>query len=113
MRTPQARYVGKIAQAFDRLQRYGMEGVLDGIAKFIQVTGDTSIARRMKPWQVLRFLWDCSGAPTKCVMSASENAAFEEAEQQKEDQARQAALLEQLSNAGKNNAAAAQQNGLQ
>lgn len=113
LRTPQARYVGKIAQAFDRLQRYGMEGVLDGIAKFIQITGDTSIAARMKPWPVLRFLWDCSGAPMKCIMSASENAAFEEAKRQKEEQLQQAALLEQLSNAGKNNAMAAQQNGLQ
>lgn len=109
LRTPQARYVGKIAQAFDRLQRYGMEGVLDGIAKFIQVTGDTSIAERMKPWPVLRFLWDCSGAPMKCIMSASENAAFEEGKRKREGQLQSAALLEQLSNAGKNNAIAAQQ----
>lgn len=109
LRTPQARYVGKIAQAFDRLQRYGMEGVLDGITKFIQVTGDTSIAKRMKPWPVLRFLWDCSGAPMKCIMSASENSKFEEEIRTHEEEARKAALLEQLSGAGKNNAMAAQQ----
>ena len=109
LRTPRARYVGKIAQAFDRLQRYGLEGVLNGLAKYIQISGDTRIAKRMKAWEVLRFMWDSSGAPSKCIVSASENDEMVEAEKAQEEQMRQAALMEQLARTGKDNAAAATQ----
>lgn len=109
LRTPKARYVGKIAQAFDRLQRYGLEGVLDSLTKYIQVTGDARIAKRLKAWEVLRFMWDSSGAPSKCIVSASENSKMVEEERAQEDQMRQAALAEQLARAGRDNAAAAAQ----
>ena len=109
LRTPRTRYLGKIAQAFDRLQRYGLEGVLNGLAKYIQVSGDTRIAKRMKAWEVLRFMWDSSGAPSKCIVSASENSKMVEEEKAQEDQMRQAALAEQLARAGKDSAAASAQ----
>ncbi len=109
LRTPRTRYLGKIAQAFDRLQRYGLEGVLNGLAKYIQVSGDTRIAKRMKAWEVLRFMWDSSGAPSKCIVSASENSKMVEEEKAQEDQMRQAALAEQLARAGRDSAAASAQ----
>ena len=109
LRTPRTRYLGKIAQAFDRLQRYGLEGVLNGLAKYIQVSGDTRIAKRMKAWEVLRFMWDSSGAPSKCIVSASENSKMVEEERAQEDQMRQAALAEQLAKAGRDSAAASAQ----
>lgn len=109
LRTPRTRYLGKIAQAFDRLQRYGLEGVLNGLAKYIKVSGDTRIAKRMKAWEVLRFMWDSSGAPSKCIVSASENSKMVEEEKAQEDQMRQAALAEQLARAGRDSAAASAQ----
>ena len=109
LRTPRTRYLGKIAQAFDRLQRYGLEGVLNGLAKYIKVSGDTRIAKRMKAWEVLRFMWDSSGAPSKCIVSASENSKMVEEEKAQEDQMRQAALAEQFARAGRDSAAASAQ----
>lgn len=106
LNVPAARYVGKIAQAFDRIQRYGLEGVLDSIGKLVQLTGDSSIMARLKPWHIMRFLWDSSGAPRKCLVSAEENEELEQAAREQAQQAQQAALLEQLSKAGKDQAMA-------
>ena len=83
--------------------------VLNGLAKYIQVSGDTRIAKRMKAWEVLRFMWDSSGAPSKCIVSASENSKMVEEERAQENQMRQAALAEQLARAGRDSAAASAQ----
>lgn len=106
LRLPQVRYLGKIAQAIERIQRYGMEGALATIANFVQVTGDVSIAKRLKPTPILRFLWDSSGAPSECIMTDEESNQLEDEEKKEMQMQMLAQLMQQQAAANKDNAVA-------
>lgn len=69
---PVVRYTGKIAQAMEQVQQYGLEAVIDSLLRIIQGTGDASILQAIDLYKVLLFLWDANGAPADCLLSEDE-----------------------------------------
>lgn len=100
--TPQIRYTGKIAQAIDRIQRMGQEGEIQFVANYTQMTQDPSMLKCLKPYEILRFHWESSGAPINCILTKDEYDQMIQAEQQtaaQQAQIQQAAELTQIQQA--------------
>lgn len=103
---PNIRYLGKIPQALERAYRYNLEGSLRTLGEWVQLTGDNRILNRIDPAALLEFVWDADGSPFSILKDKEQVKEEEKQEQQLMQQAQEAALLEQLSKANKNNSQA-------
>lgn len=103
---PQIRYLGKISQAIERIQRYGIEGALDLIIRYTQGTGDTTMMEALKAFEILRFLWEASGAPIKCIMTEDEFKDMLEKKDKLATLQQEMLLMQEQAKANKDNAQA-------
>lgn len=85
---PQVCYLGKIAQAIERVQRRGINEALESIIAYTQSTQDASMLEALKPRAIARYIVEASGAPSDIMLT---DAELEELDERK----RQAALLAQ------------------
>lgn len=106
---PNVVYLGKIAQAIERVQRMGINDVLDRIIHYTQGTGDTSMLESLKPHLIARYLVESSGAPSDIMKNDREmeemmmqKQAQAQAMMQAEQQAQDVNALAQLSRASTN-----------
>ena len=60
---PNVSYLGKIAQAIERVQRRGIDQALETIIGYTQATGDGSMLQALQPRQIARYVVEASGAP--------------------------------------------------
>ena len=91
MLNPNVCYLGKISQAYERVQRSGNRQVTDFILQYTQRSGDTRMLDVFKPEQALRHELEVSGCPVDVVM---DDVELEQMRQRKE-QERQAAAEQQ------------------
>lgn len=103
---PAVSYLGKISQAIERVQRYGVEAVMQTIAQFIQTSGDASVLDCIKIPEIVRFMYESSGAPMKGLRTEKEIADIQQQRQQAEQAAQQIQLMQGMAQAGKDAAAA-------
>lgn len=96
---PNVSYLGKIAQAVERVMMRGTDGVLENVLMYTQATQDPRMLKRLNTDVILRVWMDYSGAPTDLVISDADAQLQDEAEmramQQQQaamQQAEQAAL---------------------
>ena len=104
MMNPRVCFLGKIAQAIERVQRRGIEDVLQTIISYTQATGDSSMLESLNPRMIGRYIVESSGAPADIIKSDAELAVLDEqkaammaAQQEQQDAV---AAAEVLSKAG-------------
>lgn len=104
MMNPRVCFLGKIAQAIERVQRRGIEDVLQTIISYTQSTGDSSMLESLNPRMIGRYIVESSGAPADIIKSDAELAVLDEqkaammaAQQEQQDAV---AAAEVLSKAG-------------
>lgn len=100
---PQIRYMGKIAQAVERVQRYGLEGSLSFMSNLMQITQDPSMIETLNPYEIVKFMWDASGAPTDCLKTKKEYQALQQQKAQQAQALQQLQALETISKTQTNN----------
>ncbi|MBT9449984.1 hypothetical protein ICN84_07840 [Akkermansia glycaniphila] len=103
---PAVSYLGKISQAIERVQRYGVEAVMQTIAQFIQTSGDATVLDCLKIPEIVRFMYESSGAPMKGLRTEKEIEEIQKQRQQAEQAAQQAQLMQDMAQANRDNAAA-------
>lgn len=103
---PTVSYNGKISQAIERVQRYGVEAIMQTIAQFIQTSGDTSVLDCLNIPKIVRFMYESSGAPMEGLRSEQEIVAIQKQREQAMQAAQQIQLMQGMAQAGKDAAAA-------
>ncbi len=113
MMNPKVCFLGKIAQAIERVQRRGIEDVLQTIITYTQATGDPSMLESLNPRMIGRYIVESSGAPADIIKSDAELDELDkkklEAQQAAEEQQDAMVAADVLQKAG--GAAAAVQKG--
>lgn len=104
--SPRVKYNGRIAQALDRVQRYGLDDGMDAIGRFVQMTGDTSVLMGIDADEYLRFVWKTSSAPQAILRSQDEVEKMKKQQEAMAMEAQKAEIDRQNAAANKDNATA-------
>lgn len=96
MLNPNVCYLGKIAQAIERVQRRGIDSALQTVVSYTQATQDTRMLDALDIRLIARYIVESSGAPSDVILT---DAQLEELDQQRAQaaamQAQQEAMLAQ------------------
>lgn len=106
--TPVVNYLGKIAQAVERIQRYGLEGAIQTLINLVSGTKDQRILKALRVYKILRFIWEASGAPIDCLMTEDEFNKLMEQDDRVAKLQQELELLKSQSETARNNASVQQ-----
>lgn len=81
MLNPQVSYMGKIAQAVERVQQRGTNQVVEAAIAFDQGTGTQTMTKLLKPRVIMRGWIEANGAPSDIMIDDAEYEQMQAAEQ--------------------------------